>query len=72
MLPNCPHCGGSLGKDTDGYEHYLTCMSCAREYDENLYPRIMTPRMLWNRTGIQLTKFEQRAFERDEKRRMQE
>ncbi len=42
MFLSCPHCGGVLIQDFDGYDNYLTCLMCAREFDLNMCPRRMT------------------------------
>ncbi len=51
MFPKCPHCGGVLFLDNDGY----TCLGCAREFDFNMMPRRMSPDELYNRFGIKRT-----------------
>ncbi len=55
MQTKCPHCGRMLREDGyDGYEKYLTCGVCAREFELNMLPRRMTPQELKKRTGIYL------------------
>ncbi len=49
MSPDCPHCGGRLYPEDDGYEDYLVCLYCAREFDFNLTPKRMTPSELRNK-----------------------
>ena len=51
---NCPHCGGLLSLDYDGYEQYLVCMMCGREYDANGETRRFTPKEYFNKFGIKL------------------
>ena len=51
----CPHCGSILYIDYDGYEDYLACFGCAREFDFNITPRRMAPDELYNRFGIKTT-----------------
>ena len=64
--PKCPHCGGLLYVDIDGCEKYLTCLMCARKFDFDMEPKIMTPRMLDSRYGIKLTHAEECASMRIE------
>ena len=39
MFPRCPRCGGLLQLGNDGYEDYLTCLMCARQFELNLTPK---------------------------------
>ena len=55
MYPSCPHCGGVLYRDTDGYAHFFICMWCAREFDFNMRPVIISTDELHSRYGIKLT-----------------
>ena len=61
MFPRCSHCGGLLYKDTDGYEKYLVCFGCAREFDFDMIPRRITPSQCYHRYNIKLTISEERA-----------
>ena len=49
----CPNCGGACYRDTDKYEDYFICISCAREYNRDLTPRRMTIEQLKSRYGIE-------------------
>ena len=53
-MNKCPHCGGILSQDYDGYEQYLVCVMCAREYDTEGESLRMTPKELTERKGIKL------------------
>ncbi len=53
--PSCPHCGGLLSLENDGYEYYLDCCGCAREFDFDMNSRRMTTEELKRRMGITLT-----------------
>ena len=66
MYPSCPRCGGVLYKDYDGYEDYLTCFGCAREFDFNMIPLRMTKLELNSRYVIKLKKRVERASMRME------
>jgi len=61
MFPRCSHCGGLLFKDTDGYENYLTCCACARQYNFDKTARVMTLAELEDRYGIKLTDYHKSA-----------
>ena len=37
--PDCPRCGGLLSLDIDGYEDFLTCIMCARQFELDLNPK---------------------------------
>ena len=50
----CPRCGGVLLVEDDGYELYLNCMGCAREYNQNLTPRRMTIKQLTVNRNIKM------------------
>ena len=60
MYPKCPHCGSILRLENDGYENYLACFGCAREFDFNITPRRITPDELYNRLGIKRTVVDKR------------
>ncbi len=68
MYPRCPHCGGILNTENDGYENYFTCLICAREFDLDLKPRRMTiENFKWQMIfGDDLTKTKERASMRIE------
>lgn len=42
-MDKCPRCSGMFFKQNDGFEDYLLCGACAREFDMTLKPRRMTP-----------------------------
>ena len=54
MYPRCPHCGGVLYVDCDGYEEYYTCFGCARSFDFAGKPTRMTGTELLKTKGIKL------------------
>ncbi len=61
MYPKCPHCSGVLYPDTDGYEKYLNCMACARQFHFDMTSRRMTLSELNSRYKIHLTGNEKRG-----------
>ncbi len=66
LRPECPNCGGLLHNNNDGYEGYLTCLSCAREFNLDMTLKRMTPAELYDRKGIKLTNQEKFASMRTE------
>ena len=54
--PDCPRCGSLLYLGNDGFEKYLTCLTCSREFGLDMRPRIMTREELFSRYGVGLTK----------------
>lgn len=48
----CPHCGGLLYFDDDGYEQQYTCIMCARTFSLTGRPKGMTPSELSRRLVI--------------------
>ena len=61
LKPSCPNCHGLLYVNDDGYEKYLTCFGCAREYNKDLTPRRMTIKELKSRHGIKFTEQGERS-----------
>ena len=60
-MSKCPHCGSILGIESDGYENYLACFGCTREFDFNMMPRRMSPLEFFTHYGIKLTVPRERA-----------
>ena len=61
LLPSCPNCQGLLYVNDDGYEKYLTCLGCSREYNEDLTSKRMTPYQLESRYGIKFSEQGERS-----------
>ncbi len=55
MYPRCPRCGGLLYVNYDGYEKYLTCFGCAREFTFDMKPKRITPKEFKKHIGLKLT-----------------
>jgi len=64
-MSNCPHCGGLLQRDYDGYECYLTCLICGRSYTLNGETMRMSPLELEKRLGIKYTHINKRHYKND-------
>lgn len=58
-MSKCPHCGGALTPDHDGYEHYYTCIMCGRSFGSNGKSTQMTPVEFTALYGIRLAKKEE-------------
>ncbi len=56
MPSKCPHCGGMLFMEWDGYVYYYLCIVCSRQWELNGKPRRVTPRELEEQEGIALDK----------------
>ncbi len=52
-MSSCPHCGGLLNRDYDGYEQYLVCLMCGRMFDLNGETMRMTPIECKTRYGVE-------------------
>ena len=53
-MSSCPHCGGLLARDYDGYEQYYTCLMCGRSFDMGGNAIRKTPIELEETMGIKL------------------
>ena len=54
MYLRCPQCHGLLNKENDGFEDFLICIMCAREFKLDLSPRITSTFNLVFDYGINL------------------